>query len=259
MAVAGAAWAPPLLAVELNGQFTQGGLVQGRAAPGAQVLLDGRAVRVAADGAFVFGFGRDAPPSAKLEIRHRDGKVEKRAIAVAQRRYDIQRVDGLPPEQVTPPPTALERIAADNAKVAAARAVDSPEPWYRRGWLRPAEGPISGVYGSQRILNGEPRQPHFGLDFAAPEGAPVIAASDGLVRLAEDLYFTGLTVVIDHGFGLTSTYSHLKDVAVRAGQAVKQGDRVGAVGATGRASGPHLDWRVNWFEQRLDPALLLPR
>jgi murein DD-endopeptidase MepM/ murein hydrolase activator NlpD len=254
-----AATAAPAQALELSGSFTQGGLVVGRAKAGAEVLLDGRPVRVGNGGEFVIGFGREAKPDATLEVRHAGGRRETRRLAIAQRRYDVQRIDGLPPAQVTPPAEALPRIREEGARIAAARATDTPQAWFMSGWIWPAEGPVSGVYGSQRILNGESRQPHYGLDIAGPPGTPVVASTDGKVLLAEaDLYFTGGTVVIDHGFGLTGVYSHLQRVDVVPGQMLRQGQVLGALGATGRVSGPHLDWRLNWFDQRLDPALLLP-
>jgi murein DD-endopeptidase MepM/ murein hydrolase activator NlpD len=159
---------------------------------------------------------------------------------------------------VTPSEADLARIRADAAKVAAARAIDRPEPPFESGYAWPARGIITGVYGSQRILNGEPRRPHFGIDIAAPTGTPVTAAADGVVAMADDLYFTGGTVILNHGYGLTTTYSHMQDVWVVEGQALRQGEPLGTVGATGRATGAHLDWRVNWFDQRLDPALLVP-
>ena len=160
---------------------------------------------------------------------------------------------------VTPPESVLARIKRENAKIHAARMNDSAEPFFEKGWVWPAKGRISGVYGSQRILNGKARRPHFGVDVAAPVGVKVIAPSDGVVVLAENsLYYTGGTIILDHGHGLTSAFLHMSALAVKAGQRVQQGDLLGAVGATGRATGPHLDWRINWFDRRLDPALLAP-
>jgi murein DD-endopeptidase MepM/ murein hydrolase activator NlpD len=257
LALAGA----PARAAELGleGDFLQGGLVFGQAAPGAVVTLDGRRVRVTDAGRFIFGFGRDAPPNAVLEVAWPDGNVETRRLAVAKRDYKIQRIDGLPPKMVTPPDEVLARIRAENARIAEARAVDRAEPLFESGFVWPVLGPISGVFGSQRVLNGEPRRPHYGVDVAAPPGTPVTAPADGVVAIAHpDMYFTGGTVVLDHGHGLTSVYSHLQEVWAREGARLRQGDPIGSVGATGRATGPHLDWRINWFDQRLDPALLVP-
>ncbi|MFQ5775330.1 MAG: M23 family metallopeptidase [Kiloniellaceae bacterium] len=251
-----AAWAG---AVRLDGDFIQGGLVFGATDPGARVRLDGRPVRVSPAGRFIFGFGRDAPEKAVLEVTLPDGAVERRALKVDKRTYRVQRIDGLPPKMVTPPEAVLARIRAEAALISAARALDRPQPLFESGFVWPALGPVTGVFGSQRILNGEPRRPHYGLDIAAPEGTPVKAPADAVVGLAEpDLYFTGGTVLLDHGHGLTSVYSHLKEVWVAKGQVLRQGDAIGTVGATGRATGAHLDWRVNWFDQRLDPALLVP-
>ncbi len=259
VALAGAG--PPSRAAELvlEGDFLQGGLIFGQAVPGAEVTLNGRWVRVTAAGRFIFGFGRDAPPNAVLEVAWPGGKVEMRHLVVAKRGYKIQRIDGLPPKMVTPPESVLARIRAENGRIAKARAVDRAEPMFESGFVWPAIGPISGVFGSQRVLNGEPRRPHFGVDTAAPAGTPVTAPADGVVAIAHpDMYYTGGTVLIDHGHGLTSVYSHMKEVWVKEGARLSQGDVIGSVGATGRVTGPHLDWRINWFDQRLDPALLVP-
>ena len=243
----------------LDGTFTQGGLVIGRTAPGSTVVLDDRRVRVGPDGVFVFGFHRDAPASAELTVTAPDGKVERRSLAIAPREFAIQRIDGLPPKMVTPPPEVLERIRRENAEIAALREVDRPEPMFRTGFVWPATGRISGVYGSQRILNGEPKQPHYGVDIAAPVGTPIKAPADGIVVLAaDDLYYTGGTVILDHGHGLSSAFLHLSAVTAKVGDRLRQGDELGKLGATGRVTGPHLDWRMNWFESRIDPQLLVP-
>ena len=243
--------------LELDGAFIQGGLVKGRAQAGTRLTLDGRPVRVAPDGRFVFGFGRDHGPAATLEARYPDGSRERRELTIQARQYRVQRIDGLPPRQVTPNAVDLKRIRAENARIAAVRAIDTPEALFASGWIWPSIGPISGVFGSQRILNGKPRRPHYGVDVAAPAGSPVVAPADGIVRLAEpDLFFTGATVMVDHGHGLTSVYSHLSAVDVAVGHRVRQGEPIGKVGRSGRATGAHLDWRVNWFTERLDPALL---
>ncbi len=246
-------------AVRLEGRFVQGGVIFGHSVPGARVALNGRDVRVSPSGRFVFGFGRDAPGTAQLEIFLPDGVEDRRTLRVEKRQYKTQKIDGLPPKMVTPPEKVLARIRAENKTIAAARAVDRPEPLFESGFIWPATGPISGVFGSQRILNGEPRRPHYGLDIAAPEGTPVHAPADGAVAIAErDMYYTGGTVMLDHGHGLTSVYSHLKDVTVKQGQILRQGDILGTVGATGRVTGAHLDWRINWFKERLDPAFFVP-
>ena len=251
--------APPLHAgqLALDGDFQQGGLVIGTTTPGAKVTLNGTAVRVSPEGRFLLGFGRDAPAEATLEVTFPESGAEARLLTIAPRDYDIQRIDGLPPKMVTPPEEVLARIRRENARIAEARAVDRPEALFERGFRWPVHGRISGVFGSQRVLNGEPRRPHYGIDIAAPEGTAVVAPSDGVVALAEDdLYYTGGTIILDHGHGLTSALLHMKDVEALPGARVAQGQRIGSVGSTGRSTGPHLDWRVNWFTERLDPALL---
>lgn len=245
-------------AVELSGNFMQGGLVIGRTQPESYVEFNGRRVRVAADGKFLIGFGRDAPEVAVLNILRPDAGQEVLELIIAPRRYGRQDITGLDDAMVTPPEDAKPRIARDANLVAQVRARDSEEAWFLAGFTAPADGPISGVYGTERTLNGLPRQPHYGLDIAAPLGASVRAVSDGRISLAEnDLYFSGGTVIIDHGHGLSSTYSHLEQIVVASGEFVRQGAVIGAVGDSGRSTGPHLDWRVNWFEARLDPQLLL--
>lgn len=244
--------------LHLEGSLRQGGLVRGQVAPGSAVWLDGQELRVSADGWFVFGFGRDAAPRAELVVRHRDGGEDRRALDIARRTYEVQRIEGLPPRQVTPSEEDLARIRAEAKLIAAAKARNSDGLGFIQEVTWPALGPISGIYGSQRILNGEPRSPHRGVDVAAPAGTPVGAMASGVVSLVEpDLYFTGGTVMIDHGHGLHSIYVHLQDVLVEVGQHLAQGAPLGTVGATGRATGPHLHWGIYWFDEALDPALLV--
>ncbi len=257
-------WALPAAADELKleGDWTQGGLIRGQAPPGSSIALSSvalgdRPVRVSPDGIFVFGFGRNAPETAALKITYPDGTSEERQFTVAKRRYRTQRIDGLPRNMVTPSQRELDRIRREGAKIAAVRRLDTRATWFAAGFRWPLIGIVTGVYGSQRILNGEPRRPHYGIDIAAPAGTPVAAPAPGIVALAEaDLFFTGGTVMLDHGHGLNSVYSHLAEVSVGLGDRLGTGDVLGTVGATGRVTGPHLDWRVNWFKTRLDPALL---
>lgn len=250
--VAGADW-------QINGAPQQGAVLFGRTAPGAVVTLDGQSVQVSEAGRFVLGFGRDAPTTAVVEATLPSGERLRQELKVAQREYDIQRIDGLPPAQVTPPPEVLERIANDNAQVRRARARRDQRDDFSGGFIWPAEGRISGVYGSQRVLNGQPRRPHYGIDVAAPTGTPVVAPAPGVVTLAHpDMYYSGGTMIIDHGHGLSSTFLHLSQMHVAVGDVVAQGDLVGDIGATGRVTGPHLDWRMNWHGARVDPELLVP-
>jgi hypothetical protein len=242
--------------LSLDGTVEQGALVRGKADPGATVTLDGRAVRVAPDGSFIFGFGRDAPNHASLDVAFPDGGHEHRDLSVTARSYDIQRIEGLPQQTVTPDAAQMERVAREGEIIKRARAADTDLLFFEEPLRWPALGPISGVYGSQRILNGEARAPHAGVDVAAPRGSPVAAAAAGTVTLAErDLFFTGGTVIIDHGYGLATTYQHMDRVDVKLGQHVEAGEPIGIVGATGRVTGPHLHWALNWYEVRLDPAL----
>ncbi len=244
--------------IRLEGNFVQGGLVFGTTQPDSLVSLDGRVLRLSPNGVFVFGFGRDAAPDAALQVIKPDGSQSVRKLAIARRDYDIQRIDGLPPKMVTPPEEVLQRIREEGARVRNARGFDMAESFFKEAFIWPAEGRISGVYGSQRILNGEPRQPHFGIDIAATTGTLVIAPAGGEIRLAEpDLYFSGGTIILDHGHGLSSSFLHMSRIDVAIGQRVVQGEVIGTVGATGRVTGAHLDWRMNWFDRRVDPAMLI--
>ena len=239
--------------VTLDGRCEQGGLMVGQAPPGAVVSLDGRAVPSDAAGHFLLGFGREAPPVAVLTV---DG--EARQLNVAKRDWPTQRINGLPQDKVTPDPAQLARIKAENELVAERRSHVTLAALFLTGLAAPAEGPISGVFGSQRILNGEPRAPHSGTDIAAPLGAPVTSVGDGTVILAHpDLFFTGRTVMIDHGLGLVSVYAHMSRIDVTEGEHVAKGQPIGAVGASGRVTGPHLHWGASWLDVRLDPVTVL--
>lgn len=253
-------WAPIAQALELtvDGTPEQGGMMIGHTEPGATVTLDGQAIRPMADGTFVFGFGRDQGASAEL-VATKGGESVHKTLDIAQRTYDVQKIDGLPDSMVTPSPETMDRIKKEAAEVGTARATDSDMTGFLEHFRWPVEGIISGVYGSQRILNGEPRRPHFGVDIAAPIGTAIHAPADGRVTMAEKaLYFTGGTIIIDHGHGISTTYLHMSRLDVKVGDQVKQGDVIGAVGMTGRATGPHLCWRLNWFQERLDAQLVVP-
>ena len=244
----------------LNGDLTQGGIVFGETKPGFEITLDGKPIRVSSEGYFLLGFSRDAKTDSELIIRDLEGSTQKRNLKIKQRKFKIQQIDGLPKKFVSPPKHILSRIREENKKIKKVRLFDRDEVFFRSGFIMPAQGRISGVYGSQRILNGQPRQPHFGIDIAAPSGAKVVAPADGIVVLAEaDLYFSGGTVILDHGHGLTSAFLHLKKIFVKKGDLVVQSDVLGLVGSTGRSTGPHLDWRVNLFQKRIDPALLVSK
>lgn len=246
-------------------QVMQGGLLQGHV-PGASRLVrtpaDGGAatgVRLAADGGFVLGVGRDDVGPVQLDAEYPDGSRDRWTLPVIVRAWRLERVDGVPEATVNPPPGIAARIEREQARVAAARTRDDAREDYAGGFDWPVHGRVSGVYGSQRIYNGTPKSPHSGLDVAVPAGTPVHAPAGGIVTLAEpDLYLTGGTVLVDHGHGLSSNFLHLSRLDVHVGQRVERGEVIGLVGATGRATGPHMHWGANWFGVRIDPALLLP-
>jgi murein DD-endopeptidase MepM/ murein hydrolase activator NlpD len=253
--------APALLAgpVVLQGDLIQGGMVIGETEPGNRVFYDGEPIRVSPEGLFLLGFGRDDALEHTLEIKKREETLERRKLVIGKRQYQIQRIDGLPPEKVTPPERDWERIKRETAMIKRARRLDDPRTDFDKGFVWPAKGIISGVYGSQRILNGEPRRPHFGIDIAAPTGTPVYAPADGMVTLAHpDMFFSGGTLILDHGHQLSSSFLHLSRLHVQEGNRVKQGELIAEIGATGRVTGAHLDWRMNLRKARIDPQLLVP-
>ena len=250
--------APPETGVRLHGPCTQGGLLYGRVAPGSVVEFEGGPVHVSKDGRFLIGFWRNAPRESELAIVYPDRKHQRLTLEVEQRTYSVERIDGLPPEKVAPESEEmLARIRTEARMVSEARSIDDPRTDFVGGLRWPVIGRISGVYGSQRILNGMPREPHYGVDIAAPTGTKVLAPAGGVVTLAHpDMLLSGGTLIVDHGHGLSSAFLHLARILVNPGDRVRQGDPIAEVGATGRATGPHLDWRVNLFDRRLDPALL---
>ncbi len=250
---------PVMAEISLDGPLVQGGLLCGKAPPGTRIEKDGTPVRVSESGVFLLGFGRDHPAESRLKVISADGTEETRVLEIARREYDIQRIDGLPPQKVEPSEEDLKRIRKESALVARARNRDDERTDFLSGWVWPVEGRISGVYGSQRILNGEARRPHFGVDIAAPEGTPVKAPADGIVTLIHpDMFFSGGTLILDHGYRLSSSFLHLSRIRVKEGDRVRRGDIIAEVGATGRVTGAHLDWRINWAKERVDPQLLVP-
>jgi len=247
-----------VLAVEFQGKFIQGHFIIGKTESDTKVLIDKKQVRVTDDGFFAFGIGRDRKYDVVITL-NKDGNKQKIVKKVQKRKYNIQRIDGLEEKKVTPPEEVYERIKKENKLIAKARAVNSDLDFFKNKFIIPVDDAIiTGVYGSQRILNGKPKWPHYGLDFAQKEGTPVKAMLDGTVTLAEyDLYYSGGTLIFDHGHGVSTLYMHMQKIFVDEGQKVKQGDVIGTVGSTGRATGAHLDIRLNWFDTRLDPATAL--
>jgi len=245
-------------AVTFDGRFIQGSFILGKTEPGSEVFIDKKKVKVTSDGFFVFGLGRDRKYDVVITLS-KDGDKQKMVKKVKKRKYNIQRIDGLEEKKVTPPEEVNERIKRENKWIGEARSVDSNLTFFTKKFIVPVENVIiSGVYGSQRILNGKPKWPHYGLDFAADEGTKIKAMLDGTVTLVEpDLFYTGGTLIFDHGHGISTLYMHMEKILVKKGQKVKQGDIIGTVGSTGRATGAHLDVRLNWFQTRLDPATVL--
>ena len=246
-------------AIEFQGKFIQGHFIIGKTEPDTKVLIDKKEVRISDDGYFVFGISRDRKYDVVITL-NKYGSKQKIVKKVLKRKYDIQRIDGLPEEQVTPPEEVYERIKKENKLIGDAKTVNSNLTYFKNKFIVPIKNTIiTGVYGSQRILNGEPKWPHYGLDFAADEGTKIEAMLDGVVTLAEpDLYYSGGTLIFDHGHGISTLYMHMQKILVKKGQKIKQGDVIGTVGSTGRATGAHLDVRLNWFQTRLDPETALP-
>ena len=243
--------------VALNGKFTQGALLRGQAPAGAKVTLNGETVQTNKDGKFVVGFEREAPLQQTLIVELADGNKWQRDITLEKREYNIQRIEGLEQKMVTPPAEVTARIKQDNINVANARSGNSDLDALFTKFEWPAKGVISGVYGSQRILNGVPKWPHYGLDIANETGTPVYAPVDGVVTLADDLYYSGNTLILDHGMRVFSTFLHMDTITVEVGETVKQGEQIGTIGSTGRSTGPHLDWRINLGNIRLDPQTVI--
>ena len=235
----------------------QGHYIVGITDPNAKIIIGKKEVRVSEDGYFVFGLDRDRKFDLVIK-KILNGKKEIITKQVLKRKYNIQRIDGLEESKVTPPESVYKRIKQENNKIGKARAIDSDLPFFKNKFIMPVEGIISGIYGSQRILNGKPRWPHYGIDIAAKKGTMIKSSGSGIVTMAEDdLYYTGGTIIMDHGHGISTIYSHLETVMVSVGDLINQGDIIGTVGSTGRSTGPHLDFRVNWFQTRLDPMSLL--
>ncbi len=245
-------------AVEFKGNFKQGSFILGKTDPDSLVKIDKKNVRVTKEGYFVFGLGRDRKTNVVIQVL-KDGKLEVFEKKVFKRKYNIQKIDGLPEKKVTPPKEVYERIKKENKLIGDAREVESNLTFFTKKFINPLDKAIvTGVYGSQRILNGKPKWPHYGIDFAAKEGTKIKAMLDGTATMVEsNLFYTGGTLIFDHGHGISTLYMHMKDIFVHKGQKVKQGEVIGTVGSTGRSTGPHLDIRLNWFNVRLDPATVL--
>ncbi len=246
-----------VLAVEFQGKFIQGHFIIGKTEPDTKVLIGKKEVKVSKNGYFVFGISRDRKFDV-LITKILNGNKEKIIKKVFKRKYKIQRIDGLDESKVTPPEEVYKRIKEENNRIGEARAINSDLVFFKDKFIMPVEGITTGVYGSQRILNGKPKWPHYGIDIAAKQGTNIKSSGTGVVTMAEDdLYYTGGTIIMDHGHGISTIYSHLETVIVSVGDKINQGDIIGTVGSTGRSTGPHLDFRINWFQTRLDPMSVL--
>ncbi len=240
--------------VEVRGVLIPGGHAVVYAPEGSVLYYRGHVLRFDVLKALPVGFGRDQQ-QAEITVKLPDGESIKQVVMLQPRKYDIQKINGLKKKHVSPDEQTLKQIYADIAAAKAARKLflRQPKGW-REAFAWPTYGVISGVYGSQRILNGNPRRPHYGVDIAASTGTPVYAPASGKITLAQHMVLSGNTLMIDHGYGLRSTFMHLSNMTVKPGTFVHQGQKVGEVGATGRATGPHLHWGMSWFNVRLDPA-----
>ena len=243
-----------LNAIEFKGKFIQGHFIIGKTNPGTKIIIDKKRLKVSKDGYFVFGIEKDR----KLDVLIIEGNntiIKK----IQKRKYNVQKIDGLPKKKVTPPEEFYARIKRENKLIGKARKIDSDLLFFKDKFIIPVDDAIiTGVYGSQRILNGIPKWPHYGLDFAQKKGTPIKAMNNGVVTLAEkDLFYTGATLIFDHGHGISTLYMHMNKIFVSVGDHVKKGDIVGTIGTSGRSTGPHLDIRLNWFGARLDPATIL--
>jgi murein DD-endopeptidase MepM/ murein hydrolase activator NlpD len=240
----------------LRGSLEQGSLAIGKTAPGATVKVDGRSVRVAKDGTFAFGFEYDQKTATGVVAQFADGTTDSREVTPILRKYEVQSISGLPEQQAHPTePAILARIAREHARVAEARRRDSDSDWFREPFDWPAKGIVSGLFGSQRILNGVPSAPHFGVDIAGGEDAPIHAPAGATVLVADAFYLEGNYTLLDHGHGVFTGYMHQSRQLVKEGETVERGQQIGNIGHTGRATGPHLHWQMNWFQVRLDPSL----
>lgn len=245
--------------VVFSGEMTQGGLVLGKVDQGVRVFYGDRPLQIDPEGYFIVGFSKDAAAKQLLSFLYPDGTESLKTLNLRQRNYRTERIDGIRKQMMEPSPAELIQIQGEAQQVEKARQANLPLSFFRQSFIWPVHGRLTGIYGSQRILNGEPRRPHYGVDIAAPRGTKVKAPAGGIATLVHDgMFFSGKTLIIDHGHGLSSTFLHLSRIHVKQGEKIVQGQTIADVGASGRVTGPHLDWRINWFDQRLDPALLVP-
>ena len=245
-------------ALGLEGNFIQGGLVFGKLEQDGKVFFDDKIIPVDEYGNFLLGFKRKHKNQSIVKVIYDSGKILTKKINISERNYKIQKIDNLDKNKVTPPKSYYDRIKREVELIKKSKKIFYNFSYYKAGFIMPVEGIITGVYGSQRILNGVPKRPHYGIDIANKKGTIVVSPSDGIVVLSEDdLYFSGGTIIISHGLGLTSSLLHLSEIFVKVGEKVHLGQEIGRVGSTGRSTGPHLDWRMEINGTRIDPQLLI--
>lgn len=259
--------------LSLKGSLKPGGVLVGsfidneKSLDASEISLihhSGQVLPIDGKGQFLIAFDRDAPLQQRLKLSNgQGGLLAEYQLNLSVRDYELQKIEGVEQKYVSPPSEVLSRIRQDGSDVyqsrrhyrPSVRVIDRFTPTQSFRW--PAEGRISGIYGSQRVFNGVPKRPHYGVDLAAPTGTPIYAPADGVITLAQDLYYSGNTIVLDHGMGLSSSFLHLDSFDVQLGDKVRKGQLIGKIGATGRVTGPHLDWRMNWTltgkDIRLDP------
>ena len=238
---------------KIYGCFCEGGIITGKIHPLAKVKINGDPIEVFDNGIFIYAFGRKFTQKVKIEINS-----FSKEYLVSDKTYKVEQIRGLPRNTVDPNKSELERILSDQKKIKYAKKIGSKSRLFEKNFILPSKGRLSGFYGSQRILNSKPRKPHAGIDIAAKEGTPVIAPSSGKIKLVEkNMFFTGNTVILDHGLGLISIFAHLKDISISEDQNVTKGDLIGSIGMTGRATGPHLHWGVYLKNISVDPMALL--
>ena len=241
--------------LSFTGSMEQGGLVIGHTRDAAHVMVDDAEIHLSQNDDFAFGFSYDRTAPAHVKITYVDGTNDARDVTPVARTYETQSITGVPEEYVSPPPEVLKRIAHENELIVAARTHDTDADGFANGLDWPVPGIISSVFGSRRILNGKAMAPHLGVDIAAPEGTPIKAPASAVVSIADDYYLDGGFTLLDHGRGVFTCYLHQSKRFVRAGDTVQRGQQIGLVGKTGRATGPHLHWGLNWFQVKLDPSL----
>ena len=247
-----------LNAFELNGEIIQGALIVGKEQADKSIYVNNQKIKLSKNGIFVFGINYNQVGNVVIESVDKNNQIISKTYKIKKRQYKIQKVDGLHEKMVTPDQESLELIKKENNLIKNAQLINSDFEFFSSGFSKPVDGVISGVYGSQRILNGKARSPHLGIDIAAPKGTDIKSPADGYVTLAENgFYFTGGSIILDHGHGVSTMYAHLDVILVKKNELIKKGQVIGKVGSTGRATGPHLHFGVNWFDAKIDPELIL--